>query len=198
MGVLALQGAYAAHRAMLETLHVETRWVREPSDLNGVVGLIIPGGESTTIGKLLVREGLDVAIREAVHDGLPVFGTCAGMILMASRIVGSEQPRLGVLDVTVARNAFGRQVDSFEANIDIRRYGATPIRGVFIRAPYVVDVGPGVQVLARYNERVVAVQQNRLLAAAFHPELTTDNRMHRAFLDVCLGAQRDRNGSTDG
>lgn len=184
--MLALQGDYEAHCAMLGRLPTVTPLlVRDAEDLDGLHGLVIPGGESTTIGKLMVRRGLLDPLRHRATEGMPVFGTCAGMILMAQRITGSDQPRLGLMDITVARNAFGRQIDSFEADIPFPTLGPDPIRGVFIRAPHVTEVGVGVEVLARYENVIVAVRQGRLLATAFHPELTADSRVHAWFADTC-------------
>src|SRR5437773_3631830 len=145
IGVLALQGDFEAHQQMLERLGIESCLVRLPEDLESVDGLIMPGGESTTVGKLMDRVGLDEVIRTRAAEGMPVYGTCAGMILMAKRIQGSDQPRLGLLDVEVARNAFGRQVESFEADIPLPDLGTDPVRGVFIRAPYVTSADTGVQ-----------------------------------------------------
>lgn len=182
IGVLALQGDYAAHQSMLDSVSgVATSLVRDVDELGAVEGLVLPGGESTTIGKLLVRTGLDEAIKRRAAEGMPLYGTCAGMILLARTIVGSDQPRLGLLDVTVARNAFGRQVDSFEADIAVPAMCDTPVRGVFIRAPYVTEVSAGVEVLARFNDLIVGVRQGSIMATAFHPELTSDARLHEAF-----------------
>lgn len=183
IGVLALQGAFREHQWALEACGVESRQIRKPADLNGIDGLIIPGGESTTIGKLMVDYGLLEPVRGMAASGMPVFGTCAGLILLAREIVNSNQPRLGVMDVKVERNAFGRQVDSFEADLEIEGLGGPPFRAVFIRAPYIVEVWNGVQVLARFEDKVVCARQGNLLAAAFHPELTSDLRLHRYFLN---------------
>jgi len=181
IGVLALQGDFEKHEAMLRRIGVDSQQVRKPSDLESVDALIIPGGESTTIGKLMERYGLDVAIRERVAQGMPLYGTCAGMILMARTIEGSDQPRLGVMDIAVLRNAFGSQRESFEADLPFEPF-ETPVRAVFIRAPIVTAVGNGVQVLSQFEDKIVAVQQGNLLATAFHPELTDDKRIHRYFL----------------
>jgi 5'-phosphate synthase pdxT subunit len=190
IGVLSLQGDYLAHAAMLRQLPgVDACHVRDAGELAEAQGLIIPGGESTTIGKLLDRAGLIEPIVQRARGGMPVYGTCAGLILMAERIEGSEQHRLGLMDMLVARNAFGRQIDSFEAAIPVPLLGADPLRGVFIRAPYVVEAGPGVEVLARYEDRIVAVRQGVFMASAFHPELTNDVRMHRLFADMVRSAQ---------
>jgi 5'-phosphate synthase pdxT subunit len=185
IGILALQGDYEAHRKILEErLNIKTRLVRTKAEIDEVDGLIIPGGESTTMGKLMDRFGLVERIRARVEGGMPIYGTCAGMIVLAKNIEGSDQHRLGLLDVTVARNAFGRQVDSFEADIPINVLGDTPVRGVFIRAPYVQEMGDSVQALGAFQDRVVAVKQNNVLAIAFHPELTDDPRMHALFVQM--------------
>jgi len=184
IGVLALQGAFQKHIEMLERCGVRAVPVRTGGELAAVGGLIIPGGESTTIGKLLVRYGLDKQIVEAASRGMPIYGTCAGLILLATEIVGSVQDRLGILNVRVCRNAFGRQIDSFEADLDIPAIGPPPFRAVFIRAPYVQEVGSGVEVLARCDDKIVFVKQGNLLASAFHPELTDDTRIHKYFLSM--------------
>ncbi|HSV74462.1 MAG TPA: pyridoxal 5'-phosphate synthase glutaminase subunit PdxT [Chthonomonadales bacterium] len=185
VGVLGLQGDVEPHRAALHSLPgVDAPIVRSRGELEAVDGLVIPGGESTTIGKLLDRMGLLEPLVDLAARGLPVYGTCAGLIVLARDIEGSEQHRLGVMDVTVARNAFGRQVESFEADIDMPALGGEPVRGVFIRAPYVRRCGPGVEVLARFRDRVVAVRQGHLLGTAFHPELTADRRVHAAFVET--------------
>jgi 5'-phosphate synthase pdxT subunit len=184
VGVLALQGDFAEHLAMLSRIGVDTREVRKAGDLEGVDALIIPGGESTTIGKLMARYGLDAAIRARAEQGMPIYGTCAGLILLAQEIEGSNQPRLGLMDIAVIRNAFGRQIESFEADIPFAPTPDQPIRGVFIRAPIVSRVGAGVQVLSDFAGKIVAVQQGNLLATAFHPELTDDTRVHRYFLTL--------------
>jgi 5'-phosphate synthase pdxT subunit len=189
VGVLALQGDYDAHLRAVRQAGGEARPVRTPEEVADCDALVLPGGESTTIGKLLARFGLDRAIHEAHGAGKPIYGTCAGMILLAKDISRGEkrggQPTLGLMDIRVARNAFGRQLDSFEADIDAPRVtGGDPVRGVFIRAPVVEEAGPGVEVLARYHDQAVLVRQNHLLASAFHPELTGDPRVHRYFLQM--------------
>lgn len=167
------------HVAILEGLGVETRPVKRPQDLDGLAGIVLPGGESTTIGMLMTEYGL----REPLSRGtLPVFGTCAGMILMARTIVGGEAPWLSILDVSVTRNAYGRQRESFEADLVVA--GVGNVHGVFIRAPYVSEAGSAVEVLARDTRgHAVVVRQGRHLAAAFHPELAGDGRLHRSFLE---------------
>jgi 5'-phosphate synthase pdxT subunit len=184
IGVLALQGDFAEHLAMLARIGVDAREVRKAGDLEGVDALIIPGGESTTIGKLMARYGLDAAIRARAQQGMPIYGTCAGLILLAKEIEGSDQPRLGLMDIAVVRNAFGRQIESFEADISFAPTPDQPVRGVFIRAPIVARVGAGVQTLSVFDGKIVAVQQGDLLATAFHPELTDDTRVHRYFLSL--------------
>ncbi len=169
---------------MLRTIGVEAREVRLPRDLDQIDGLIIPGGESTTIGKLLVSFGLMDGLRERARTGFPIYGTCAGAIVLAKDVEGRgvDQPLIGVLDVTIQRNAFGRQVDSFEANLAVSVLGEPPFHAVFIRAPIIERLGADVEALARLEDgTVVAVQQRNLLATSFHPELTTDGRFHRYF-----------------
>ncbi|MGQ9778419.1 MAG: pyridoxal 5'-phosphate synthase glutaminase subunit PdxT [Bacillota bacterium] len=192
IGVLALQGDVREHLLSLERCGIKGRPVKVPADLAELEGLIIPGGESTTVGKLLVRGGLLEPLHRQAEAGMAVFGTCTGLILLAKHIEGyEEQPRLGLMDITVRRNAFGRQVDSFETELSIPALGDPPLRAVFIRAPEVVSVGPGVEVLASFGERIVLVRQGRYLAAAFHPELTPDLRLHQYFLRECCGARVD-------
>ena len=185
VGVLALQGDFAEHRMLLTLVGAEVREVRLPRDLEGIASLIIPGGESTTIGGLMERNGLRAAIATMAHEGMPVWGTCAGLILMARHIVGSDQPRLGLLDIDVQRNAYGRQVDSFEADAQVPVLGEAAYHAVFIRAPVVQRTGPSVQVLARLpGGTAVAVQEGNLLGTTFHPELTPDPRFHAYFLSL--------------
>lgn len=182
VGVLALQGAFIEHKKILESLGAQVTEVRLPEHLDALDALIIPGGESTAIGKLAVTYGLLDPIRAFAQEK-PVWGTCAGMIMLA-RDIGRDQPLIGVMDISVDRNAFGRQVDSFEADLDVAELGPQPFRGIFIRAPLVTGVKNGVQVLARLPDGgIVAVRQGRWLATAFHPELTRDPRFHRYFLE---------------
>jgi pyridoxal 5'-phosphate synthase pdxT subunit len=189
VGVLALQGDFREHIRALLRLGVEATEVRLPGQLAGLDGLILPGGESTTMGKLAVEFGLLEPLRGLAAGGLPMWGTCAGLILLA-RDAGRSQPLIGALDVTVQRNAFGRQLQSFETDLTLPALAdpKAPFRAVFIRAPLITDVGPGVEVLARLDGaegragEIVAVRQSRLLATAFHPELTDDDRFHRYFL----------------
>jgi 5'-phosphate synthase pdxT subunit len=183
IGVLALQGAFIEHVKMLERLGAKAREVRLPSDLDGLDGLIIPGGESTTIGKLLVHYELLEPLRKLVDSGFPIYGTCAGTILLAKDIGGLDQPLLATMDLVVKRNAFGRQLQSFETDLKIAGLGDEPFRAVFIRAPAISSAGAGVDVLASLdNGTIVAARQGSLLVSCFHPELTNDDRFHRAFL----------------
>jgi 5'-phosphate synthase pdxT subunit len=187
IGVLALQGAFIEHEQVLKRIGVEAVEVRLPEHLDRLDGLIIPGGESTTIGKVARRWGLLEPLLAFARSGRPLWGTCAGMIFIAKDVVDGkpDQPLLALLDVTVRRNAFGRQVDSFEADLDVPALGDEPFHAVFIRAPLIERVGEGVEVLAKLgDEMIVAVRQGNLLATAFHPELTEDDRFHRYFLSL--------------
>ena len=184
LGVLALQGGFYKHIEMLQQIGVQARTVKEPRDLESLQGLLIPGGESTTIGMLMDRFGLLTELRERIANGFPVFGTCAGAILLADEIEGSDQIRIGGLPVTVRRNAYGRQIESFEADLtisDIERE-QDPLCGVFIRAPQILSCTDKVRILSRYEEMPVVVRSESLLAATFHPELTRDDRLHRYFI----------------
>ncbi len=184
IGVLALQGAFIEHEKVLRGLGVESSEVRKPEDLQKLDGLIIPGGESTTIGKLAVEYGLIEPLRQFAQEK-PTWGTCAGMIFLAKDIGIDRQPILGVMDISVNRNAFGRQVDSFEEDLQVSQLGDEPFHAVFIRAPIVTRVGEGVKVLAALEDaRVVAVESGHMLATAFHPELTPDNRFHHYFIKM--------------
>ena len=185
VGVLALQGAFREHVAAVTRLGATAREVRQLKDIDGIDALIIPGGESTTMGKLLNEWNMLEPLRQRILDGMPVYGSCAGLILLCREIEDSDQPRLGVLDATVRRNAFGRQVDSFETDLSIPEIGADPIPAVFIRAPVITGMGAGVTVLAEVKGQAVAVRQNNILATSFHPELTPDTRMHSYFLSFC-------------
>ncbi len=187
IGVLALQGAFIEHKNVLARLGVPSVEVRLPEHLEGLDGLIIPGGESTTMGLLAQKWGLLEPLRAFARSGRPIWGTCAGMILLAKEIVDGVpgQPILGLMDITVRRNAFGRQVDSFEADLEIPVLGNPPFHAVFIRAPVIERVGAGLDVLASLEDgTAVAVRQGQLLATAFHPELTGDVRFHRFFLQL--------------
>jgi len=186
IGVLALQGDVAEHVRMLRGSGATVITVRRPAELAAVDALVLPGGESTTMDRLLRTFGLMDPLRERVAAGMPVLGSCAGMILLADRLVDRApgQQTVGGMDITVERNAFGRQVDSFEADLDLTGIDGPPLRAVFIRAPQVVDAGPDVRVLSRVGDRIVAVRQGPLVATAFHPELTGDDRVHRMFIGV--------------
>ena len=188
IGVLALQGAFIEHEQMLSKLGAEVVEVRLPRDLAGLDGIIIPGGESTTIGKLAVHYQLMEPLREMARAGKALWGTCAGLIFMA-KDVGRDQPLLGLMDVTVERNAFGRQVDSFEANLAVADLdGEHTFHAIFIRAPLIEAVGAGVEVIARaekdHRDVIVAARQGNLLVTSFHPELSNDDRFHRYFLKM--------------
>jgi pyridoxal 5'-phosphate synthase pdxT subunit len=184
IGILTLQGDFQKHAHTFRSLGCETPSVRSAEDLGAVDALAIPGGESTTIGKLLVRFEMLEPLRRRISAGMPVFGTCAGMILLATEIEGSDQTRIGVLDIRVARNAYGRQVESFEVDVDVPLLGNGSVRGVFIRAPKVTHVGPEVEVLAFLEGSPVLVRQGVVLAASFHPELTADSGIHRYFASL--------------
>jgi 5'-phosphate synthase pdxT subunit len=189
IGVLALQGAFAEHIAILEKLHVTAVAVRLPHQLDGLDGLIIPGGESTTITKLMVHYKLRDKIISLAKNGFPIFGTCAGMIVLAGELAsaGGVEPTR-VMDIRVNRNAFGRQVDSFETEIDIPAIGKKPLTGVFIRAPLIESVGSKAEVLARLKDgTIVAARQGKLLVSSFHPELTDDTRFHQYFINIAAG-----------
>jgi 5'-phosphate synthase pdxT subunit len=195
IGVLALQGDFAEHIAALKSLGIDAVEVRKVSQLDGLDGLIIPGGESTTITKLMDAYGFREALPSAVGRGLAVWGTCAGMIVMARELVDPYPEPLGLLDVKVSRNWFGRQIDSFETDIEFKGIAGRPFRAVFIRAPVFERLGKGVVALAKLPDgHAVAVRSGRLLATAFHPELTDDNRVHRYFAQLA----GERNGTTDG
>ncbi|NJL05847.1 MAG: pyridoxal 5'-phosphate synthase glutaminase subunit PdxT [Chloroflexaceae bacterium] len=187
VGILSLQGDFAEHEAMLRRIGVATRQVRLPEDLTGVDRLIMPGGESTTIGKLLHRYDLLRPIQQRSAEGMPLWGTCAGAILLARTIQDGvpDQPALHLMDITVRRNGYGRQTDSFEADLALPMLGAPPLRGIFIRAPVIVAADPHVEILADLGAHggIVAARQGTMLATTFHPELTPDDRLHRYFLE---------------
>ncbi len=183
VGVLALQGAVAEHIRSIESCGAQGVVVKRTEQLDELDGLIIPGGESTAIGKLMRTYGFLDAIREFSAKKKPIFGTCAGLILLAERISGEETAHLGLMDVTVARNAFGRQRESFEIDLSMKDWDR-PVRAVFIRAPIIESAGPAVDVLATYRDGMVAVRQEHLLGASFHPELTDDNSMHAYFIEM--------------
>jgi len=182
IGLLALQGDYQKHGERFEFLGVSTKKVRSPDDLKYIDGLVMPGGESTTMGKLIEREQLAEPLIERIRSGMPVFATCAGLILLAKQVAGYDQVHLGALDVDVARNAYGRQIESFEVDIESPFFGSPPIRGVFIRAPLIKRYGDDIEVLAEYENVPVLVRQQKILAASFHPELTDDLRIQEYFL----------------
>ena len=180
IGVLALHGAVIEHIRILEAIGVEPVSVRLPQDLDGISGLILPGGESTTMRKLVARWGLREPIMDLARSGAPILGTCAGMIIVAREIAGGEEPVFPLLDVTVERNAFGRQLHSFETDLPMPILGDRPVHAIFIRAPIIERVGEGVEVLARLpDKRVVAVRQRNVIAISFHPELAGETRIHR-------------------
>ena len=189
IAVVAMQGDFQKHITMLQSLGADAYAARMPQDIERADGIVLPGGESTTIGKLMARYGLDTAIQDAARAGKPIYGTCAGMILLARAIEAGTgerggQPTLGLLDITVARNAFGRQVDSFEAALDVPVLGPEPLRAVFIRAPYAAEVGPEVKTLAAHEGRAVFVRSGNVMASAFHPEISGDPRVHALFLSL--------------
>ena len=197
IGVLALQGAFREHLQTLAAIGVEGVPVRLPPDLDGAAGLILPGGESTTMRQLIERWGLRQPILDLAAGGAPIFGTCAGMIVLAREIAGGEPPILPLLDVTVERNAFGRQLDSFEADLAVPVLGDQPVHGVFIRAPIIDRTGPDVDVLARLDDgRIVAVRERNIIATAFHPELAGETRFHR--LIAAMASEHDDPGEGAG
>ncbi len=183
IGVLALQGGFAAHKRMLRPLGAEVREVRGPGDLDGLDGLVIPGGESTTMTLGIEREGLAEPLRALAQAGTPVLGTCAGLIML-------DRDHLGVMDIEARRNAFGRQVRSFEEELELAGLDGPPLRAVFIRAPWIASHGDGVQILASLEGHPVAARQDNLLAVAFHPELGRDTRLHEQFVAACSGRAR--------
>jgi 5'-phosphate synthase pdxT subunit len=184
IGVLGVQGAVAEHIKTLERNGVEAVNVKRLEDLSDINGLILPGGESTTIGRLIVQGNMKEKIQELAKDGMPIFGTCAGMVLLSEKIEGGEPAHLGLLNATVNRNGFGRQVHSFEKELNVEGI-AEGFNGVFIRAPYISEVGPHVKVLETIDEKVVAVEQDNILAVSFHPELTNDDRIINYFINKC-------------
>ncbi|HCA87283.1 MAG TPA: pyridoxal 5'-phosphate synthase glutaminase subunit PdxT [Streptomyces sp.] len=189
IGVLALQGDVREHLAALAEADALARPVRRPEDLDALDGLVIPGGESTTMAKLAAAFGLLEPLRERVRAGLPAYGSCAGMIMLADKILdgGAGQETVGGIDMIVRRNAFGRQNESFEAAVEVAGIAGGPVEGVFIRAPWVESTGAEVEVLAVHDGRTVAVRQGGLLATSFHPELTGDHRLHAYFVDMARG-----------
>lgn len=185
IGVLALQGDFAEHAVSLHKAGAEVVEVRLPRQLDGLRGLVIPGGESTTISRLMANYELLGPVQALVRRGFPVWGTCAGAIMLAANAIGLDRPNIGAMDITVRRNAFGSQIDSFETDLEVKGLEGDPFHAIFIRAPVIEDAGPGVDVLARLPDgRMVAARQGHMLATSFHPELTDDLRFHRYFLDL--------------
>jgi pyridoxal 5'-phosphate synthase pdxT subunit len=186
VGVLALQGAFAVHEQRLRECGAAARQVRTPDDLARVDALVMPGGESTTMSKLLTTSGLFDVVASRIDGGMPVFGTCAGMILLATDVLDGrpDQRSFGVIDIAVRRNGYGRQIDSFEADLDVPSVGDRPFHGVFIRAPKVERVGDGVEVLSEHDGVPVLLRRGRVSVASFHPELSGDARLHRSFIDT--------------
>jgi 5'-phosphate synthase pdxT subunit len=184
IGVLALQGGFAAHERMLEGLGASTREVRVPADLDGLDGLVVPGGESTTMTLGIAREGLAEPLRELAAGGIPILGSCAGLIML-------DRDHLGVMDIRAERNAFGRQIRSFEADVDLQGIPGPPIRGVFIRAPWIAEHGPEVAILGEVDGHAVAARRGSVLAVSFHAELSGDDRLHRLFLELVGEAHAD-------
>jgi 5'-phosphate synthase pdxT subunit len=183
IGVLAVQGDVSEHMAMLEAVGARARPVKRPADLDLVEGLVLPGGESTTLRRLLDYEGLLESVRRRFAAGMPVFGTCAGAILLATEVKGAPAPHLSLLPMTVRRNAFGRQRESFVTELDVKGLEGGPLTAVFIRAPVIEAVGPGMDVMAMVDGDIVLAETDRALVASFHPELTRDERLHRRFLE---------------
>lgn len=193
IGILSFQGDFEKHKSVIEELGARTSYVRAPEEMTSIDGLILPGGESTTIGKLMARFGLLDLIGDRARNGMPILGTCAGAILLAAEIEESSQERIGLIPMTVRRNAYGRQIESFEADLDARQLrcgspGANDgsgetTRGVFIRAPLIVSTGESCETLVSYEEHPVVVRYGRLIAATFHPELSGESRIHRCFLE---------------
>jgi 5'-phosphate synthase pdxT subunit len=190
IGVLGVQGDVSEHAAALERAGARVVWVRRPEDLEGVDGLVLPGGESTTLRLLLDYEGLLEAIRQRGEEGMPMFGTCAGAILLATDVLGAPAPHLSLVSMTVARNAYGRQRESFAADLDVEGLEGGPLHAVFIRAPVIEKVGEGVEVLAREGGEIVLAETDRALVATFHPELAADDRLHRRFVSLVRSRSR--------
>ncbi|MGI8373095.1 pyridoxal 5'-phosphate synthase glutaminase subunit PdxT [Priestia megaterium] len=189
VGVLGLQGAFREHAQALEAAGAEAIIIKKVEQLNEIDGLILPGGESTAMRRLIDKYDFMEPLRQFAQAGKPVFGTCAGLILLAGQVIDREEPHLGVMDITVARNSFGRQRDSFEAALNIKDIGEDFI-GVFIRAPHIVEVGENVEVLAMHNDRIVAARQGQFLGCSFHPELTDDARMAQYFVAMVEEASK--------
>ncbi|CAM4491272.1 MAG: pyridoxal 5'-phosphate synthase glutaminase subunit PdxT [Paenibacillus macerans] len=189
VGVLALQGAVGEHIRSLESAGASGTAVKRTEQLSELDGLIIPGGESTTIGKLMRKYGFIEAIQDFSREGKPLFGTCAGLIVMAKEIEGGEESHLGLMDIKVSRNAFGRQRESFETDLEVKGLDA-PLRAVFIRAPLITAAGPGVEVLSTYKDEIVTARQGHLLVSSFHPELTDDFSLHAYFVEMIKQTKR--------
>jgi 5'-phosphate synthase pdxT subunit len=198
VGVLAVQGASAEHAEVLTAAGAEPVEVRVPGDLEGLDAIVLPGGESTTLGLVAEGSGLLAALRERLDDGLPALGTCAGMIVLARATTGGPQPLVGGMDIVVRRNAFGRQVASFEASVDVPAFGAEPVEAVFIRAPWIEEAGPGVEVLARHAGHGVAARQGDLLVTAFHPELSGERRFHEWLIERARARRAAAEETRDG
>jgi len=198
IGVLCVQGAVREHVAALEKCGVEVQCVKKKEQFAALDGLVIPGGESTTIGKLVARNGLAEPILQMIEEGKPVYGTCAGLILLAREIEGSEQFTLGSMDIRVARNAFGRQRESFEELLPVSSLGGEPFRAVFIRAPLIKQCGAKVEILAACGGEVVAAREGNLLVSSFHPELTEDIRMHQYFVEMVRAHKKQTNSMREG
>ncbi len=181
IGVLGLQGAFLDHKKMLEYCGCETVIIKKKNQLDNIDGLIIPGGESTTIAKLLINWGLFEKIKKLAEKGLPIFGTCAGMILLAKKVEDYNYKTLELMDITVKRNYYGRQIDSFEADLNISVLGDNTFKGIFIRAPHIKSIEPHVGIMAEYDNKIVMVRQGNFLSCSFHPELTNDDRIHCYF-----------------
>lgn len=182
IGVLALQGSFREHMDMLKRCKADASLVKLPGDLKNLDGLIIPGGESTAIGNLMKLNHLDMEIIKRNRQGMAIYGTCAGAIILSKGILGSRQPRLGLLDISVKRNDYGRQIDSFEAELDIEKIGK--FNGIFIRAPLIEKVNDGIRILSKLNNSPILVQKNNILASTFHPELTGDKKVHEYFMKI--------------
>ena len=194
IAVVAMQGDFDKHLEALKRLGADAFTARMPAEIVQADGIILPGGESTTIGKMLARYGVDIAIQEAAQAGKPIYGTCAGLILLAREIASGTgerggQATLGLLDIVAARNAFGRQLDSFETPLNVPALGLTPLNAVFIRAPSINETGPAVETLATYDGKSVFVRQGFILGSAFHPELSGDDRVHQFFLSLVAQAR---------
>jgi len=184
VGVLALQGDFQEHLSALARLPVDAFPVKDKEGIEKIDALVIPGGESTTMGILMTRWGLKEIITKRAREGMPILGTCAGMVLLAKQVENWKQPLLGLMDVTVRRNAFGRQRDSFECDLDVKGLEGPPLKAIFIRAPVITAVGPNVEVLAKIDGNIVLAKEGNLIACAFHPELTEDTRIYRLFLGL--------------